>query len=128
MIRCTGSIFRLLNVKDSNSIQQNVVQSSFTIHFPAYCIPKAVVMESGEIIYEKVFVSPRPPPTISFKDNWMKELDSDIAGNSKDTQRIEPKPKTQLSRTGRPVGGQQSTQREEIDIDFRVCLHYHMQL
>ena len=34
---------------------------------PAYCIPKVVVMESGEIIYEKIYVSPRPPPTILFQ-------------------------------------------------------------
>ena len=54
---------------------------------------KVVVMESGEIIYEKVDVSPRPPPTISFKDNWMKELDSEVAGSSKDTQRIQPNQK-----------------------------------
>ena len=27
------------------------------------------------IFYEKVYMSPRPPPTISFKDNWMKELE-----------------------------------------------------
>ena len=60
---------------------------------PAYCISKVVVMESGEIIYEKEYVSPRPPPTISFKDNWMKELDSEVAGSSEDTQRIQPKPK-----------------------------------
>ena len=33
---------------------------------PAYCIPKAIMMESGEIIYEKVYASPRPPPKISF--------------------------------------------------------------
>ena len=66
-------------------------------------------------------MSLRPPPTISFKDNWMKELDSEVAGSSKDTQRIQPtKPKTQLSRTGRPVGGQESTKVEELDIDFRV--------
>ena len=62
--------------------------------FPAYCIPKVVVMESGEIIYQKVLVSPRPPPTISCKDNWMKELDSEVAASSKDTQRIQPKSKT----------------------------------
>ena len=43
---------------------------------PAHCIPKAIKMETGEIIYEKVFASPRPPPKISFKDNWMKELGS----------------------------------------------------
>ena len=28
---------------------------------PAYCISNVVVMESGEIMYEKVYVSPRPP-------------------------------------------------------------------
>ena len=119
----------------------------------------------------------------------MKELDSEVAGGSEDSQRIQPKVKTQLSRTvrpvseqpsglltqeigkdvlfgrgstnsrterpvdgppssqscvsmpvelvdkyedkdedvdadqtrtGRPVGGQQATQHEEIDIDFRV--------
>ena len=80
----------------------------------------------------------------------MKELDSEVVGSSKDTQRIQPKPKTQLSRTvrpvggqettkviekdivfdhedikhstrtGRPVGGQESTKVEELDIDFRV--------
>ena len=75
-------------------------------------------MESGEIIYEKVNVSPRPPPTISFKDNWMKELDSEVAGSSKDTQRIQSKPKTQLSRTVRPVGGQESTKEIEKGILF----------
>ena len=46
---------------------------------PAYCIPKVVVVEFGEIIYEKVYVSPRPPPKIFFKDNWTKELDSEVA-------------------------------------------------
>ena len=29
---------------------------------PAYCISKVVVMVSGEIKYQKVYVSPRPPP------------------------------------------------------------------
>ena len=74
-------------------------------------------MESGEIKNEKN-VSPRPPPTISFKDNWMKELDSEVAGSSKDNQRIQPKPKTQLSRTERPVGGQESIKEIENDILF----------
>ena len=111
---------------------------------PAYCISKVIVMKSAEIIYQKVYVSPRPPPKKSFKDNWMCDLDSDIAGNSKDTQRIQPKPKTQLSSTGRPVCGHESTkrcvltpkhveedqtgtgrpvlveQKEEHEIDFRV--------
>ena len=37
----------------------------------AYCIPRVVVTESGEIIHEKVQMSPRFPPKISFKDSWM---------------------------------------------------------
>ena len=68
-------------------------------------------MKTEEIIYQRVYVSPRPPPKTSYKDNWMCDLDSDIAGSSKDTQRIGPKSKTQLSSTGRPVCGK----REEIE-------------
>ena len=29
---------------------------------PAYCIPKVVRMETGEVIHVKVYASPRPPP------------------------------------------------------------------
>ena len=54
----------------------------------------------------------------TWKDNWMKELDSEVAGSSKDTQRIQPKPKTQLSRTVRPVGEQQFTQEIGKDVLF----------
>ena len=46
---------------------------------PAYCIPKAVQMEIVEIIYEKVSESPRPPPKISLRNDWMKELGSEVA-------------------------------------------------
>ena len=45
---------------------------------PAYCIPKAIMMETGEIIYEQVYASPRPPPKISKKiiggKNWIQKL------------------------------------------------------
>ena len=85
---------------------------------PAYCISKVVVMKTEEIKNQKVYVSPRPPPKISYKDNWMSDLDSGVAGSSKDTQRIQPKPKTQLSRTVRPVGGQEYTKEIEKDILF----------
>ena len=34
---------------------------------PAYCIPKVVRMETGEVKNEKVFMSLRPPPKISLK-------------------------------------------------------------
>ena len=80
---------------------------------PAYCISKVVVMKSEEIKNQKVYLSPRLPPKISYNNNWMCDLDSHVAGSSKDTQRIQPKPKTQLSSTGRPVRGQESTKEIE---------------
>ena len=41
---------------------------------PSHCVPKVVRMETGEVIYEKVYMSPRPPPKISLRHDWMKEL------------------------------------------------------
>ena len=84
---------------------------------PAYCISKVIVMKSEEIHYEKVYVSRRPPPNISHKDNWMCDLDSDIAGSSKDTQRIEPKHQTQLSSTVRPICGEKEEIEERTKFD-----------
>ena len=66
----------------------------------AYCISKASVVKSEEIIYQKVYVSPRPPPMISYKDNWTCSSDSDVARSSTDIQRVELKPNTQLSTQG----------------------------
>ena len=71
-----------------------------------------------EIKYQKVYVSPRPPPKISYKVNWMRDLDSDVAGSSKDSQRIQPKPNTQLSSTVRPACGQESTKEIEKRTEF----------
>ena len=45
-------------------------------------------------------VSPGPPPTISYKDNWTCDLDSDFTRSSEDIQRIELKPNAQLSSKG----------------------------
>ena len=41
--------------------------------FSAHCVSKVIVVKSEEIICQKVHVSPRAPPTISYKDNWMCE-------------------------------------------------------
>ena len=50
---------------------------------PACCIPKVVRMETGEVIHEKVYASPRPPPKISLKHDWMKELGPEVARQPK---------------------------------------------
>ena len=49
---------------------------------PAYCIPKVVRMETGEVLHEKVNMSPRPPPKISLKHEWKRELGSEHAQRS----------------------------------------------
>ena len=66
----------------------------------AYCISKAIVMKSEEVIYQKVYVSPRPPPTISYKDSWTCDLDSDIVRSSHDIQRITLKQKYPIIKYG----------------------------
>ena len=83
----------------------------------AYCIPKAIMMKTGEIIYGKVYVSPRPSPKISSKDNWMKELGSEVAGGSEDSQQTQQKPKTQLLSTVRPVKSCVPVSVERLDKD-----------
>ena len=111
----------LLNEKDGSSIKQDVMQSSFTVH--SQLIVSRKLLWNVEIIYEKVCVSPRPPPTISFKDDCMKEMDSEVAGSSKDTQRIQEstmeiergillghEDTKHSTRTVGPVGGLKSTQ------------------
>ena len=37
---------------------------------PAYCIPKVVRLKTGEVLYEKSYMSPRPPPKISLRHDW----------------------------------------------------------
>ena len=39
-------------------------------------------MGTGEVIYEKVYMSPRPPPQISLKHEWKRELGSEHAKQS----------------------------------------------
>ena len=46
---------------------------------PAYCIPKVLGMKIGEVLYEKVYMSPRFPPKISLKHEWKRELGSEHA-------------------------------------------------
>ena len=45
----------------------------------AYCIPKVVRMKTGEVLYKKVYMSPRPPPKISLKHEWKRESGSEHA-------------------------------------------------
>ena len=80
---------------------------------PAYCIAKVVRMETGEVIYEKVYASPRPLSKISLKHDWMKELGSEVAQRpdgqvvqqSRSSQSNQPDPNPDDDRTRQPVVG-----------------------
>ena len=103
---------------------------------PAYCIPKVVRMETGEVIYEKVYASHRPPLKISLKHDWMKDLGSEVAQRpdgqvvqqSKSSQSTQPNPNPDHDRTVKPVvcrdaGHAQSHEQSmlsEVHIDFRI--------
>ena len=88
----------------------------------AYCIPKAIKMETGEIIYEKVYESPRPPPKISFKDNWMKDLGSEVTGQAESSQPTQPKTPNPIHRTGRLVTTEPPSRSSAQEIDTRFLL------
>ena len=85
---------------------------------PAYCIPKVVRLKTGEVLYEKAYMSPRPPPKISLRHDWTKELGSkvarqpqeevarqpreEVARQAKFFQRTQPNPKPICDRSGQP--------------------------
>ena len=81
-------------------------------------------METGQIIYEKVYASPRPFPKIAFKDNWMQELGSEVAGHGEHSQQTQTQPKTThpIVRTGRPVSTEQPSSSSAQEIDKRFLL------
>ena len=78
---------------------------------PAYCIPRVVRRETGEVINEKVYMSPRPPPKISFQHDWKRELESEhaqrpegqVVSQSRSFQSNQPIPNPSHDRTGQLV-------------------------
>ena len=88
---------------------------------PAYCIPKANNMETREFINEKVYESPRPPPKISLRNDWMNELGSEVARQSEGCQSTQPNPNP-IHRTGRLVVTEQTSPSSAHEIDTRFSL------
>ena len=109
---------------------------------PAYCIPKVERLKTGEVLYERPYLSPRPPPKISLRHDhdWTRgndQLGSTVEQHpvgklvqqsfgevqhvklSKPTQ---PKPKPICDRSGKPedtehvfVDKGKTSRSEEID-------------
>ena len=101
---------------------------------PVYCIPKVVRLKTGEVLNEKSYLSPRPPPKISLKHdhNWTEGNDQSgstveqqpvgklvqqscgeapRAESSKPTQ---SKPNPIVDRTGKPVEQENTSCSREI--------------
>ena len=49
---------------------------------PAYCIPKVERLKTGEFLYEKSYLSPRPPPKISLRHDHDWTRGNDEVGSS----------------------------------------------
>ena len=80
-------------------------------HSQLFCFPKVVRMETGEVIYEKAYESPRLPPKISLRHDWMKELGSEVARQADVTQPTQPNSNS-IYRTVRPVEKDKDTDKD----------------
>ena len=103
---------------------------------PAYCIPKVVRLKNGEVLYEKVSMSPRLRPKISLRHEWTRELGSkivqqpekeaarqpegEIVRQTKFFQSTQPTPNPIRDRSGRPddMKDRRNTSRsQEINVN-----------
>ena len=90
-------------------------------------------MKIGEVLYEKVYMSPRLPPKISLKHEWKRELDSEHAQRpgvgqlSRSFQSNQPTLNPIRERSGGPdntrnvIGvqdGRKTSRSQEIDVNY----------
>ena len=89
---------------------------------PAYCIPKVERLKTGEVLYERRYLSPRPPPKISSRHDHDWTRGNDELGSTVEQQPVgklvqqscgevqhatfsqltQPKPKPICDRSGKP--------------------------
>ena len=101
---------------------------------PAHCILKVERLKTGEMLYERRYLSPRPPPKISLKHdhNWTKENDQSgstvehqpvgklvqqsfgEAPRAESSKPIQSKPNPICDRTGKPVEQENTSCSREI--------------
>ena len=71
---------------------------------PACCIPKVERLKTGEVLYERPYLSPRPPPKISISIglkemiNWVLQLNNSPVGKLVQ-QSFGEAPRVKLSKT-----------------------------
>ena len=55
---------------------------------PAYCIPKVERLKTGEVLYERPYLSPRPPPKISLRHDHDWTRGNDELGSTVEQQPV----------------------------------------
>ena len=117
---------------------------------PAYCIPKVVRLKTGEVLYEKAYISPRPPK-ISLRHDWargevpfgstvdqqpegevVRQSQEEVARLAKFFQPTQPIPKPICDRSGQPdntqdlfvVKGETSRSQEIMVKSFHEELYF----
>ena len=94
---------------------------------PACCIPKVVRLKTGKVLYEKVYMSPRPLPKISLCHEWTKRIGFGSCSTtrrrscstSKIFQPTKPTPNPIRDRLGRPDNmqdGRNTSRSKEIKL------------
>ena len=109
-IRCIGFDINLALKKRLKFYHTRSNAIIFHETLPTYCIPKVVRMETGEVIYEKVYASPRPLPgnMTGWKNCVRKLLDNQmekLSYNPK-VQSSQTNPNQDHERTVKPVASQ----------------------
>ena len=94
--------------------RSNVITLQGTL--PAYCIPKVVRLKTGEVLYEKSYMSPRPPPKISLRHdhNWTR-------GNGQLGSTVEQQPVGKIVRQSRGEVQQATCSQLTQQIPKLIC-------
>ena len=103
--------------RSCNSKRIDILSDSIECNYPSrntssLLYSKVVRLKTGEVLYEKAYMSPRPPPKISLRHDWTKELGSkvdrqpegEVARQAKFFQPTQPIPNPNpiRDRSGRP--------------------------
>ena len=119
--RCIGSITNLLKRKDWSSIRRDRTLSFFTTHSQLFVCRKLFGWKLGKSKTKEIYESPRMPPKISMKPDWMRELGWEVARQAEVNQPTQPNPNPNHDRTVRPVVTEQtSSMAREIDTRFSL--------
>ena len=92
---------------------------------PSLLYPESCL--DGEVKNEKLFASPRPPPKISLKHDWMKELGSEVARQpegevarqAEGSQPTQPNPNPIMIERGDPLFAENTSRSSNQEIDTR---------